>query len=73
MNILYLDWPCFGGSEVLKYFERMGDSVTKFSHPDYDLRVSKGFTDKVCQLLSENEFDFCFSYNFSRLWQAPFC
>jgi spore maturation protein CgeB len=70
MNILFLDWPCFGRREVLDYFAKCGDNVTLFSHPDYDLRTSSSFISEAEKLLLENDFDFCFSYNYFPLMAA---
>lgn len=64
MNVLYLDWPCFGGEDVLHAFKQFGFKVTKFSHPDYQERVSQNFTDEIAKLLTKNEFDFAFSFNY---------
>jgi spore maturation protein CgeB len=64
MNILFLDWACFGRRDVLEFFSKRQDNVTLFAHPDYDLRVSKSFTEEANKLLSEKDFDFCFSYNY---------
>ena len=44
MNILFLDWPCFGRNDVLDYLKKENHNVTLFSHPDYDLRISDSFT-----------------------------
>lgn len=64
MNILFLDWPCFGRNDVLDYLKKENHNVTLFSHPDYDLRISDSFTKKIDELLSINSFDLCFSYNY---------
>lgn len=64
MNILFLDWPCFGRNDVLNYFNEENHNVTLFSHPDYDLRISDSFIKKIDELLSINSFDLCFSYNY---------
>ena len=64
MNILFLDWPCFGRNDVLDYFKKENHNVTLFSHPDYDLRISDSFMKKIDELLSINSFDLCFSYNY---------
>ena len=64
MNILFLDWPCFGRNDVLNYFKEENHNVTLFSHPDYDLRISDSFIKKIDELLSINSFDLCFSYNY---------
>lgn len=64
MNILFLDWPCFGRNDVLNYFKEENHNVTLFSHPDYDLRISDSFIKKIDELLRINSFDLCFSYNY---------
>ncbi len=64
MNILFLDWPCFGRKDVLDFFSKRHDTVKLFSHPDYDLRASDSFAEKANEILSNELFDFCFSYNY---------
>ena len=64
MKILFLDWHCFGRTDLLDYFNQRHDSVTLFSHPDYDRRESPAFMESVHQIFLQNDFDFCFSYNF---------
>jgi spore maturation protein CgeB len=66
MHILYLDWPCFGQVYVLSLFEQRGYKVTKFAHPDYPLRTSYAFMQAAEEVFarSEEDFDFCFSYNY---------
>lgn len=64
MNILFLDWPCFGRADLLDFFRERNDSVTLFSHPDYDLRKSDSFMNAISPILESTSFDFCFSYNF---------
>lgn len=64
MNILFLDWPCFGRSDILYFFSEQHDNVTLFSHPDYDRRESVDFAIKADQALEASSYDFCFSYNY---------
>ena len=72
MNILYLDWPCFGADSILYMWERRGYSVVKFSHEDYSQRVSDGFDEAVdcvieagvCDGAAAHGFDLTFSYNY---------
>lgn len=64
MNILFLDWPCFGRTDVLDFFSSQHDTVKLFSHPDYDLRASDSFAEKANEILNNELFDFCFSYNY---------
>ena len=72
MNILFLDWHCFGRTDLLDYFNQRHDSVTLFSHPDYDRRESPAFMESVHQIFLQNDFDFCFSYNFFPLMATPY-
>ena len=64
MNILFLDWPCFGRTDFLNFFSERHDSVTLFSHADYELRKSDSFLAALYSVLANQQFDFCFSYNF---------
>lgn len=64
MNILFLDWPCFGRTDFLNFFSERHDSVTLFSHADYELRKSDSFLATLYSVLENQQFDFCFSYNF---------
>lgn len=65
MNILYLDWPCFGQVDVLFTLEHIfKHKVTRFFHKDYTERESKDFLRQFDLLCEENTFDCCFSYNF---------
>lgn len=65
MNILYLDWPCFGHIDIVFTFEHiMKHTVTKFFHDDYVERESESFLTEFDKLFEENNFDFCFSFNF---------
>lgn len=64
MNILFLDWPCFGRSDILDFFSEQHDNVTLFSHSDYDRRESVDFAIKANQALEASSYDFCFSYNY---------
>ena len=64
MNILFLDWSCFGRTDLLDFFYKSGDCVTLFSHPEYNLRNSSSFMESIYPILEKQHFDFCFSYNF---------
>lgn len=65
MNVLYLDWPCFGHIDITFTLEHvLGHQITRFFHEDYQERESDGFVrefDRTCETV---HFDFCFSYNF---------
>ena len=65
MNILYLDWPCFGYIDILFTFEHtLKHNVTRFFHEDYQQRESNSFMDAFDKVYETKHFDFCFSYNF---------
>lgn len=65
MNILYLDWPCFGHVDIVFTFEYiLKHRVVKFIHDDYVERESADFQRKFDEVCEEQNFDFCFSYNF---------
>lgn len=64
MNVLYLDWPCFGGVDILTLFTQRGYHVTKFFHKDYRIHTSQAFLDAAEEVFSSSTFDFCFSYNY---------
>ena len=66
MNILYLDWPCFGYIDILFTFEHtLKHNVTRFFHEDYQQRESNSFMDAFDKVYETKHFDFCFSYNLS--------
>lgn len=65
MNILYLDWPCFGHIDAVFTFEHiMKHHVTRFFHKDYQERESAEFMKKFDNIVYEKTFDICFSYNY---------
>lgn len=64
MNVLYLDWPCFGGAEIQQLFAERGYRVTKFFHKDYQERVSADFMEAAEKCFGGQEYDFCYSYNY---------
>lgn len=49
---------------LFKFFSERHDSVTLFSHADYELRKSDSFLAALYSVLENQQFDFCFSYNF---------
>ena len=65
MNVLYLDWPCFGHVDVVFTLEHiLKHQVTKFFHEDYKERTSDGFMEAFEQVYATTDFDVCFSYNY---------
>lgn len=64
MNILYLDWPCFGKIDVIFTLEQQGHKITPFFHEAYQNRISKEFNIYFDRILSNKKYDFCFSFNY---------
>ena len=64
MNLLFLDWGCFGKIDAIMTFEAMGFKVFKFAHPDYLERRSPDFIEKCTTFIKDNNISFCFSFNF---------
>ena len=64
MNLLFLEWPCFGLEDALDAFEKMGFNIFKFSHDDYQKRRSEDFDTKCKAFIRENSIDFVFSFNY---------
>lgn len=63
-SVLFLDWPCFGRTNVIQALEKMNIEVTLFSHPDYQKRISPEFEKAFDSVMEEHHFDFCFSFNY---------
>ncbi|MBQ7506239.1 MAG: glycosyltransferase [Lachnospiraceae bacterium] len=69
MNVLYLDWPCFGVVDCMLTLEKtFSCRLTKFSHKDYLERESPDFDRAFDAAAKERRFDFAFSYNFYPLF-----
>lgn len=64
MNILFLDWDCFGKEDTLSTFKALGHHYTCFFHEDYQEMTSESFTSAFTQAVSTEQFDCCFSYNY---------
>lgn len=64
MNILFLDWGCFGKEPAIKALRELGHSVFMFTHADYLERHSDTFADDFNKFICEHNIDFCFSFNF---------
>ncbi len=65
MKVLYLDWPCFGGENIVYTLTKeMGHEVIRFSHPDFKERDSEDFLQKFDATIEGLEIDCAFSYNF---------
>lgn len=72
MNVLYLDWSCFGTTQMVKAMSDLGFGVLKFFHEDYDKRSSDEFLLAAKAACEGKNIDFCFSFNFYPL-MAKFC
>lgn len=64
MNLLFMDWGCFGKDGTIKAMKELGHTVYKFSHEDYNLRNSQAFLDAFYEFVEKHNIDFCFSYNY---------
>ena len=69
MNVLYLDWPCFGVVDCILTLEKtFSCRLTKFFHEDYLERQSISFDEAFDRAVQGQRFDFAFSYNFYPLF-----
>lgn len=64
MNILFLDWGCFGKADAVFTLEQQGHTVFFFKHPDYQQRISQNFQTAFDAFIEENRIELCFSFNF---------
>lgn len=64
MNILFLEWGCFGKADAVFTLEQQGHKVFFFEHPDYLERISLDFESAFDLFVEENQIELCFSFNF---------
>lgn len=65
MNILFLDWECFGKVDTIFTLEHeLGHKVTNFFHKDYQLFSSSAFDQYFDEVAKSGSYDLCFSFNF---------
>ncbi len=64
MNILFLEWGCFGKVDVVFTLEQQGHKMFFFEHPDYLQRISPDFEAAFDAFVEENQIELCFSFNF---------
>ncbi|MFP3153747.1 DUF3880 domain-containing protein [Lachnospiraceae bacterium ZAX-1] len=64
MNILFLDWPCFGKIDAIFSLQQAGHNLTMFFHDNYQDRISTSFDTYFAGIATQKKFDFCFSFNF---------
>ena len=65
MDVLFIDWACFGKVDAIFTLEQMGYKLTMFSHKDYQERLSADFDKSFDDAVRDKNFKFCFSFNFS--------
>ncbi len=64
MNVLFIDWSCFGKADAVFTLEQMGYKLTMFFHDGFQERVSLAFDQAFEDAVSDTDFRFCFSFNF---------
>lgn len=64
MDVLFIDWPCFGKVDAVFTLEQMGYSLTMFFHQDYQERISTDFGQAFDDATDGKQFKFCFSFNY---------
>ena len=64
MNILYLDWKCYGRESTLETFRELGHTTFPFFHQDYQEEVSTSFHSEVIRFVESNSIDLCYSWNY---------
>lgn len=64
MDILFIDWGCFGKADAVFTLEQMGYRLTMFSHKKYQERISTEYNDAFAEIVKNKTFAFCFSFNF---------
>lgn len=67
MNILFLDWGCFGKADAVFSLQQMGHTIHMFQHSEYIERISPSFDMAIDQFIEEHHIDLCFSFNFYAL------
>lgn len=64
MNVLFIDWECFGKVDAVFTLQQMGYELTMFSHKDYQERISPDFNEAFDNIAKDKDFQFCYSFNF---------
>lgn len=64
MNILFLDWPCFGRTHALEAWKSLGYHILLFSHKDYQSFRSESFLEAFSEAAAGVDIEFCFSFNY---------
>ena len=63
MNVLFIDWACFGKVDAIFTLEQMGYKLTMFSHKAYQERISAEFDRAFDEAVKRKKFKFCLSFN----------
>ncbi len=64
MNILFLEWGCFGKVDAVFTLQQRGHNIFFFEHPDYLERISQDFEAAFDSFVEEHQIELCFSFNF---------
>lgn len=64
MNVLFIDWGCFGKADAVFTLEQMGYTLTMFRHKDFQERISTDYNEAFKDIITGKNFLFCFSFNF---------
>lgn len=64
MNVLFIDWPCFGKADAVFTLKQMGYKITMFSHKDYQEHLSSDFDSAFDEIAKNKNYKFCFSFNY---------
>lgn len=64
MDVLFIDWGCFGKADAVFTLEQMGYKLTMFSHKHFQERISKEYNEAFAEIVADKKFTFCFSFNF---------
>lgn len=64
MNVLFIDWACFGKVDAIFTLEQLGYKLTMFSHKDYQERISPDYDQAFSNAIKGKKFEFCFSFNY---------
>ncbi len=64
MNILFIDWKCFGKDGTISAMKELGHKVFTFYHEDYVERKSEKYMTAFSDFVKEHPVDLCFSYNY---------
>ena len=64
MQILFIDWSCYGKQNAITALQEIGHTVCSFSHSDYNHIESSCFEQAFEQFVGNTYYDLCFSFNY---------